>query len=385
MVFNHLLNRYPGLVLVTFIATCAFLPSLIRQTGLWSVQTQGEIIESSFNADIMNSGDEKEPVNNIAMAISTVVKLSDKSENNKIKPVSKANFQKNVNESVNIGVEGTFYPTNNISACDKDMSSPVFSFCPAHITTTTETTCTLIDWDMPVVSDNCNISGLDFDYAPNTCFPVGTTLVTYTATDKTGNQTKCQFKVNIENPDIIAADKKIIRLFDFKKDSKGVLLQWSIQPDSKIEYFIVQRTDDLGEFQGVDIIEGLEKETGQEFFYYDSEPLVGNSTYRIKAILADGNFQYSELKYVSFKKITNPIVFHKKGNNTINIDLSEFSGKNVDIRLINQLGQMLENYNIASATSKPEKLDISGVKPGIYFIHIMPYDDERITKKLVIQ
>ncbi len=390
MVFHHLLHRYPGLVLVTFLATCIFLPSMIRQTNLWHVQTQGDITDSGFNTNLKDS-DNKEPDNHtmtIAMATAVAKQLSAKPdkthkllENNKKKPIIRANIPKNINK--------TSYVIKNISpsiavgntACVRDMESPVFNFCPAHITTTTNNTCTTINWDMPVASDNCNVSVLDFDYSPNTCFPVGTTSVTYTATDKSGNQSKCQFKVTVENPNVLG----VIQSFDSQKDKKGVLLKWSIQPDTEIEYFIVQRTDTLGEFQGIDIIEGTSKVENQEYFYYDSEPLAGNSTYRIKAILAEGNFQYSEVKYVSFKKINNTMLYHKQGDNVLNIDLSEFEGKSVDIRLINQLGQMLENYNISRASSTPEQLDVSGVKPGIYFIHIIPFNDEKITRKLVIR
>ena len=74
----------------------------------------------------------------------------------------------------------------------------MFSFCPNDTTTYVQdawTTAT-VDWMIPSVT---NISGVSpevtSNYAPNSTFSVGTTLVQYTATDIAGNQTTCGFNV----------------------------------------------------------------------------------------------------------------------------------------------------------------------------------------------
>lgn len=57
---------------------------------------------------------------------------------------------------------------------------------------------TFVTWNPPHVTDN-SIDPLTVssDVLPNTSFPVGNNLVTYTVTDITGNIKTCQFTVNV--------------------------------------------------------------------------------------------------------------------------------------------------------------------------------------------
>ena len=59
----------------------------------------------------------------------------------------------------------------------------------------------VITWPLPTASDNCGIESFVGDHAPGEFFPVGTTTVTYTATDIHGN-------VITSNFDIIVNDKE---------------------------------------------------------------------------------------------------------------------------------------------------------------------------------
>ncbi len=51
-------------------------------------------------------------------------------------------------------------------------------------------------WDEPIASDNCSVSVLA-SHASGDEFPVGSTTVTYTATDQSGNSTSCSFVVTV--------------------------------------------------------------------------------------------------------------------------------------------------------------------------------------------
>ncbi|XP_071802824.1 sushi, von Willebrand factor type A, EGF and pentraxin domain-containing protein 1-like isoform X1 [Asterias amurensis] len=85
-----------------------------------------------------------------------------------------------------------------VGLCSQDNLGPVFSFCPNDTITYVQNawTTATVDWMIPSVT---NISGVSpevtSNYAPNSTFSVGTTLVQYTATDIAGNQTTCGFNV----------------------------------------------------------------------------------------------------------------------------------------------------------------------------------------------
>ncbi len=80
-----------------------------------------------------------------------------------------------------------------------DTQEPTLT-CPADVTvTTTPGTCDAIaSWTLPVVGDNCNATITSNSHNSGDVFPIGTTTVTYTATDDSGNTATCTFDVIVE-------------------------------------------------------------------------------------------------------------------------------------------------------------------------------------------
>ena len=54
-----------------------------------------------------------------------------------------------------------------------------------------------ITWTPPTTTDNYGMVTLTSDYNPGDWFAIGTTTVTYTATDASGNTAMCSFNVTI--------------------------------------------------------------------------------------------------------------------------------------------------------------------------------------------
>ena len=73
-----------------------------------------------------------------------------------------------------------------------DTEAPVSLNCPSDINSCNE----FISWTPPSFSDNCSsILNISSNYTPGSLFPVGSTLVVYTATDAAGNSSSCSFYV----------------------------------------------------------------------------------------------------------------------------------------------------------------------------------------------
>lgn len=97
---------------------------------------------------------------------------------------------------------------NNVSTCSftvtvNDTEAPVLSNCPADVAVNTGLNATTCDatatWTEPGATDNCiaaaNLTWTK-SHTPGSVFPVGTTAVTYTATDSSGNVSAvCSFNV----------------------------------------------------------------------------------------------------------------------------------------------------------------------------------------------
>ncbi|WP_242095162.1 HYR domain-containing protein [Aestuariivivens sediminicola] len=95
----------------------------------------------------------------------------------------------------------------NSSSCTQqvvvtDNIDPVITGCPNNITidNITGTCSNSASWTPPTASDNCSYT-LTSTHDPGDSFNVGTTTVTYTATDPAGNTDTCSFTVTVNDID----------------------------------------------------------------------------------------------------------------------------------------------------------------------------------------
>lgn len=95
----------------------------------------------------------------------------------------------------------------------RDNTPPVITGCPADINTAADTGyCgTEVTWIEPTVSDNCPGVILTSTHNPGDFFPVGTTTVTYTATDACGLTDICEFDVIVADasPPVISGSTEV--------------------------------------------------------------------------------------------------------------------------------------------------------------------------------
>lgn len=85
-----------------------------------------------------------------------------------------------------------------------DTINPVIDAMPASITATADSsTCAaIVSWTEPSATDICGKS-LTANYAPGDSFPIGETVVTYTATDPSGNETSESFTITVSPEELV--------------------------------------------------------------------------------------------------------------------------------------------------------------------------------------
>lgn len=94
---------------------------------------------------------------------------------------------------------------NNMDTCSflvtvNDVELPVID-CPADITIAANNAgCTAIVSWTAAATDNCSVASLTSNYTSGSSFPLGTTTVTYNATDPSGNAATCSFNITVTNP-----------------------------------------------------------------------------------------------------------------------------------------------------------------------------------------
>jgi hypothetical protein len=107
-----------------------------------------------------------------------------------------------------------------------DTISPVFTYCPSDIVVSTgpcDTDCKkYVTWDEPLVAENCDVQRIE-RVPDESFFDVSFTIVTYTATDNSGNKATCSFSVTVidDTPPTIACPPDVVAYLG-KDDPDGM-------------------------------------------------------------------------------------------------------------------------------------------------------------------
>ncbi|MDV7400310.1 HYR domain-containing protein, partial [Arthrospira platensis SPKY1] len=82
-----------------------------------------------------------------------------------------------------------------------DNEAPVITNTPSNITVNNDLgNCSaVVTWTAPTAADNCAVDTFVSTHNPGDVFPVGTTTVTYTATDIHGNVSSTEFDVIVQD------------------------------------------------------------------------------------------------------------------------------------------------------------------------------------------
>ncbi|NUM54376.1 MAG: HYR domain-containing protein [Candidatus Hydrogenedentes bacterium] len=97
-------------------------------------------------------------------------------------------------------------------------TQPPTIICSANITKSTDPgECSaIVDFGPPIVTDNCPGAIVTTDFESGSSFPIGTTTVTATATDVTGNTSTCNFTVTVRDTEapVLECPADIVTLND---------------------------------------------------------------------------------------------------------------------------------------------------------------------------
>jgi hypothetical protein len=178
------------------------------------------------------------------------------------------------------------------------------------------------------------------------------------------------------------------RVFEFsaKADLKTARLQWLSNGGLEHDFYEIERANAQGVFEKIGL---LNANTGDDkltvFNFTDLNPLEGENFYRIKTILTDKiTPQYSAIKSLIFKDLTDISVYPNPANDILNLDLKAYEGRAVSIYLYNAMGQMTASEQIDKATALPFELPISSMPVGSYRLRIAAEGKRDLSKTIII-
>ena len=285
--------------------------------------------------------------------------------------------------TVTDGSGNTTECTFNITVIDEE---PPVVVCPDHmiIHGTDNESGAMVEFAADA-TDNCGDATLSYSQEPGTYFPVGTTIVTVTATDEAENTATCEFEVTViddENPPVVdkpVADTVVHANQETKipvnsvfnnPDGDDMTLEVSMADGSPVPDWINLEGDSL-------VFTPVPADTGCVLVILTATNQAGASvadTFEICVVLANRvNISIGKFEVQLYPNPT---------PGEVNIDLKPGAMREIQLTVFDITGKpvLLRNYSPSGRII----FDMTGGATGMYFVRI-DFDGHSVLKKLVVE
>lgn len=161
-------------------------------------------------------------------------------------------------------------------------------------------------------------------------------------------------------------------------------LSWQNNSGDENAFFVVERGVD-GHFEVIAQVEQPSNLTKLvSFDYLDTEPIIGKSTYRVRAITAKGDNLYSNEVDAEFGERVEVKVFPNPTTDYIMLDLISFKDKEARIIFTNEMGQIMKSIYLPKVDIEPMRVDLSFLTDGHYQVTIKDETGHNSTKTFVV-
>ena len=176
-------------------------------------------------------------------------------------------------------------------------------------------------------------------------------------------------------------------LVDFNaslNSNRTVGLSWMTEQEEDLSEFEVERSADGVHWTTIGTVEAKGTSalpTG--YGYTDQRPLNGADYYRLRMINLKGDYVFSQVQVVTMELLNGITVFPNPANEYINVSVSR-TAVDVNVKLINQLGEVMKLGQVKAGTSAILTFDIHNYAQGAYLIQVSGADGSRQTSKVMI-
>ena len=200
--------------------------------------------------------------------------------------------------------------------------------------------------------------------------------------------------VRVEVPDHCDTDSNLSQasLFEAQSENNRIRLDVTGSGASDPDYFDVRKLNvSSGAFETLDIVNG--KSVGGQanrfnkwFTVYDNAPDEGDNYYQVQTAFNDGTKTLSEVKKVNFTSIKGFSVFPNPTGDYLNVNLKDYSGKDVTLYFYNQIGVLQTVRHLQNVTNAtPESIDVSDWTTGQYLIRAQSKGIRDAIQKVMVQ
>lgn len=244
-------------------------------------------------------------------------------------------------------------------------------------------TAMIVTYNPPIGIDNCpNVSTtLLSGVGSGGIFPVGSTTEIYLVTDASGNTATVSFVVNVFDFGTPLSVELISFTAEKTSDLKDVILNWETINELNASHFEIELAkgrNNLGDFMfepiGVRLANGGIRFTQNYSFLDDELNKSGERYYRLKMFDNNGNFEYSEIRQLTFLNEDFEIqnVYPNPFEEQFTIELNALYEQNLTIRLMDAHGKLILNkvIPVGSGLSMIQLEVDAKLASGVYVIEL---------------
>ena len=173
----------------------------------------------------------------------------------------------------------------------------------------------------------------------------------------------------------------ILKNFEVKKYDQTVILMWKVTEERNFSGYSIERSKDGKVWTTIGYVEASTKENANAnevtYDYMDDQPMPGVNYYRIKMSDKDGSIQYSLVKQATFQNHAEIDIYPNPTTGIIYFN--GLKGK-ADVQIADQIGKIHISTTIHNTSNK---LDVSNLINGMYFIKVTTEYGNTITKKVM--
>lgn len=181
----------------------------------------------------------------------------------------------------------------------------------------------------------------------------------------------------------------VLHSFEAEKVADDVArIQWVTLSEINHDYYIIERSSDGLNFEGIHREQSQENEDSKSFYeVYDNKPLQGINYYRLKSMDLDGSFTYSKTVSVVFrKKIIKSIMTYPNPASEeafVAINSKDYLSGWIQIYDMEGHELMRSNFNVEKGYHKTP-LNIRDLNTGMYMVIISDRKGELANTKLIV-
>ena len=212
----------------------------------------------------------------------------------------------------------------------------------------------------------------------------------FSITQKAGDSLRAQMpsKVAIKLQPPTTQNRAISSILDMTAtaEARKSRIAWVNNTGPTNDYFVLQKLNPAtGEFEDIVTINSRSAEGPEHYTSYDNDPVVGDNTYRIKLVQADGLERYSDAQIVQFFASESVILYPNPADDLLNIGFKGYLGQAVDLTFSDMQGKTLFKQHIDKLPNEVQTLVIADkLSVGTYMIHVQSAGKRNVVKVFTV-